>query len=145
MSKDEHIVPLEEVCAYFQNRALSIYERTYGAASGNQVRPEKPYSEMVSDDSEMDMLDFCTKDTRKPSAVTASPRPPGPVYRGRTESFNNNAIDVSVERVGDATSPPAACWFEWTVFDCAHGEQMMVPKFLQIMREKILERSEYFK
>lgn len=139
MSKDDHIVPLENVCSYFQKKALGIYERAYGNATGNQPRPEKPRSEMVSDDAKMDMLDFCKQGN---VANLPSPRPPAPVYRGRTESFNDDNKS-SILKGKTLVSPPA-CWFEWTVFDCAHGEQMMVPKFLQIISDKISERSEYF-
>lgn len=130
-------MPLEAVSAYIQKRALAIYDRAYGGIKGNKIKPEKPRSKIITDDARMVMHDLCVN-------PIASPRPPAPVYRGRTESFNDDNAVLS--KKGDPIrnpSPPSACWFEWTVFDCAHGEQMMVPKYLQIILEKTLERSEY--
>ena len=154
LSKHDHIVPLENVCWYFQKRAQGIYDRAYGNVTDSEIKPEKPISNVVRNDAQIEMLDYCTtkvQDSAPPRTssklTSASPRPPAPVYRGRDVS-----IDESDKRMFTFTnddentnSAPPACWFEWTVFDCAHGEQMMVPKFLQIILDKVQERSEYLK
>ncbi len=75
--------------------------------------------------------------------IESNPKPPVAVFRSRTMSVNDlhseNPVDINSNR--SENSKPAACWYEWTIFDCAHGEQMMVPKFLNIIIEKVKERS----
>jgi hypothetical protein len=61
------------------------------------------------------------------------------VHRSRNDSKTED--EVSYFKNVAAVKQPAPSWFEWTILDCSHGEQMMVTKFIDIIVQKSIEQS----
>ena len=128
---------------YFEHRAANTYRRAYGntpQAGRFTIEPQ-----VVTDDN--GALNPAIHSSRRrssiASAVPPSPRPPVGVYRSRTMSDSGvEGVSHHTESIISTSKGAAApCWYEWIVFDCHHGEQMMVQKFLGIMLEKAIEQS----
>lgn len=100
----------------------------------------------MTDDNSMDMLNYCKGNlVIYGTKGINSPRPPAPVFRERTESLDevDEVFGIVLPKIETPKNLPPSCWFEWIVLDCAHGEQMMVPKYLEVILEKAIERSTY--